>query len=85
MAPARFVLRYRGAGSTPEADVARVAELASATVVDVSPKMLLVDSDPDALQALVDSLPDWVMAPEQGLPLPDTRRTVKRPPSPGDP
>jgi hypothetical protein len=80
MTPARFVLRYRGRGATPAADVARVAELPSAVVVDATPKMLLVESDADALQALVDSLPDWVMAPEQHLPLPDTRRRAEEPP-----
>lgn len=84
MAPARFVLRYRGPGATPDADVARVAGLPSAVVVDATPKMLLVESDPDALQDLVDSLPDWVMAPEQSFPLPDTRKRAVRPPPPPD-
>jgi len=79
----RFVLRYRGEGSSPEADVARVSELASAVVVDKTPRMLLVESDPDELQALVDALPDWVMAPERGYPLPDTRKRADRPPEPG--
>lgn len=82
MVAARFVLRYRGSGAPPDADVARVAELPSAVVVDATPKMLLVESDPDALRELVDSLPDWVMAPEQGFPLPDTRKRAVRPPDP---
>ena len=82
MAGSRFVLRYRGEGAVPDADVARVTELPEAVVVDASPKMLLVESDPDALQALVDSLPDWVMAPEQGFPIPDTRKRAVRPPEP---
>jgi hypothetical protein len=80
----RFVLRYRGQGALPDADVARVAGL-PATVLDTSPRMLLVEADPEALRALVDSLPDWVMAPEQGFPLPDTRKRALRPPEPDSP
>jgi hypothetical protein len=49
-------------------------------VVDATPRMLLVEAEPDALQALVDELPDWVMAPEQGFPIPDTRKRAVRPP-----
>ena len=82
MARSRFVLRYRGQGAAPDADVAKVAELPSAAVVDASPRMLLVESDPDALQELVDALPGWVMAPEQHFPIPDTRKKVVRPPRP---
>ncbi len=82
MAGPRFVLRYRGQGAVPDADVARVAELPEAVVVDASPRMLLVESDPDALRALVDSLPGWDMAPERGFPLPDTRKRAGHPPEP---
>lgn len=80
MAGSRFVLRYRGEGGPPEDDVAKVQALPAAVVVDASPRMLLVESDPDALRALVESLPDWVMAPEQGFPIPDTRKRAERPP-----
>ena len=78
------MLRYRGEGASPQADVARLAGLPEAVVVDATPRMLLVEADdePAALQALVDSLPDWVMAPEQGFPIPDTRRRAVRPPEP---
>ena len=82
MARSRFVLRYRGEGPLPPADVAQVAGLAGAAVVDSSPRMLLVECDPEPLEALVDALADWVMAPEQHVPLPDTRRRPKRPPQP---
>lgn len=75
----RFVLRYRGEGGPPDADVARVAALPDAVVVNASPRMLLVESDPEALETLVASLPGWVMAPEQGFPLPDTRKRAERP------
>ena len=76
----RFVLRYRGEGASPRSDVDRVAGLPATVVVDATPRMLLVEAEPDALQALVDELPDWVMAPEQGFPIPDTRKRAVRPP-----
>ncbi len=82
MARSRFVLRYRGDGPMPPAEVAQVSALADAVVVDSSPRMLLVDCDPEPLEALVDALPNWVMAPEQHFPVPDTRRRPKGPPQP---
>ena len=42
--------------------------------------MLLVESDPETIRGLVDTLPNWVMAPEQTLTLPDPRPKVERPP-----
>jgi hypothetical protein len=76
----RFILRYRGDGSVPEADVALVQGLDDTVVVGESPRMLLVESEPEALRALVDSLPDWLMAPEQEYEVPDTRKRVEGPP-----
>jgi len=75
-----FVLRYRGEGAKPAADVARVRALAHGILDDSSPRMLLVESDHEPLRALVDSMPDWVMAPEQTYTVPDTRKKVQRPP-----
>jgi hypothetical protein len=77
----RFILRYRGDGDIPESDAAQVRELADADVVGESSKMLLVESEPEALRALVDTLPDWIMAPEQQYGVPDTRKQVTGPPS----
>lgn len=80
MARTRFILRYRGEGATPDNDVARVAALPGTVVVDSSSRMLLVETDPRPLRELVDSLPGWVMAPEQTYAVPDTRKHVERPP-----
>jgi hypothetical protein len=78
---ARFVLRYRGAGVKPEADVERVRALAGAVIVDdSSARMVVVESPPAPLRDLVGTLPDWVMAPEQTYVVPDTRPRVERPP-----
>jgi hypothetical protein len=76
----RFILRYRGEGDIPDADAARVHGLDDSVVVGESTRMLLVESEPEPLRALVDSLPDWMMAPEQQYGVPDTRKRVERPP-----
>ena len=70
----RFILRYRGTGAKPAADVERIQALANMTILDASSaRMLLVEAPQAELQALVDSMPAWVMAPEQMIPLPDPR------------
>jgi hypothetical protein len=75
------VLRFRGDGAKPADDVERIRGLPEATVLDESsPRMILVESHEQPLRELVDSLPDWVLAPEQAIPVPDTRERVKRPP-----
>lgn len=79
MARTRFVLRYRGEGPTPDADVERVRCLAGAVVVESSSRMLLVEADEQPLRRLVATLGRWVMAPEQTFPLPDTGRFPDRP------
>ena len=75
----RFVLRARGAGPTADEVVERVRALPNATVVDrASPRMLLVDVAEPELQTLVESLPGWIMVPEQTIPLPDPRPKPRR-------
>ena len=76
----RFVLRYRGDGATPKADVARVRALHDAVVVDESSRMLLVETEPELLRGLLDTMPNWIMAPEQQYGVPDTRKRIERPP-----
>jgi hypothetical protein len=78
----RFVLRYRGEGPKPDADVARVRALPGAAVVDSSDRMLVVEvaTHPEPLRDLVAALPDWVMGPDQQYDVPDTRKKVERPP-----
>ncbi len=80
MAAVRFVLRYRGPGPAPAGDVAQLRGLQDALVVDASPRMFLVESEPDALRSLVEELPDWIMAPEQSYPVPDVRARIEQPP-----
>ena len=76
----RFILRYRGPGPAPAGDVAQVRGLEDAVVVDASSRMLLVESEPETLRSVVDDLPDWIMAPDQGYGVPDARARIERPP-----
>ncbi len=75
MALRRYVLRYRLAGAKPEADVERVRRLEGVRLIDESsPKMLLVECDDEPGAALAEALPDWVVAPEQTMSLPEPPR-----------
>ena len=80
MARSRFVLRYRGDGPKPEADVARLQELTDAVIVDSTARMLQVEATPEPLRDLVERLPDWVMGPDMAYDVPDTRKKVLRAP-----
>jgi len=81
MAKRRFVVRFRGDSAKPAEDLERIRSLPEATVLhESSPGMLLVESDEQPLRELVESLPGWIVAPEQDIPLPDTRQRIKRPP-----
>jgi len=81
MGKRRFVVRFTGEAAKPAEDIERIRSLPEVTVLDeASPRMLLVESDEQPLREVIDSLPDWVLAPEQEIPLPDTRQRIKRPP-----
>lgn len=74
----RYVLRYRGQGAKPSADVEHVRHLAGITVLDESSsKMVLVECDEESTTALAEALPDWVVAPEQTFDVPDTRKRAR--------
>ncbi|MGI9022996.1 MAG: hypothetical protein ACR2HV_07160 [Acidimicrobiales bacterium] len=81
MATARFVLRYGGEGAKPGADVARLRQVVDTVIDDSSPRMLLVASEEEPLRAVMESLPEWVMAPEQAFIVPDTQKKVEGPPA----
>jgi hypothetical protein len=76
----RLVLRYQGEGAPSATDVERVRDLPDSVIVDSSPRMLLVECEPERLGALVEELPGWVMTPEQTYEVPDVRQRVVGPP-----
>ncbi len=73
----RYILRYRGEGTRAEKDVELIRSLPETTVIDDSPRMLLVEAPEDVLRKALQSLPDWVMVEEEFIPLPDPRPKVR--------
>jgi hypothetical protein len=75
----KYVLRYEGELPRPPADIERIQTCPELKILDdSSPRMLLVEATGKLLEALIDSLPNWVMAQERSFPLPDTRRRVRK-------
>jgi hypothetical protein len=74
----RFILRYKGSGPKPDEDVARISSLPNTTVLDDSPRMLLVGAPEPELRELIGSMPDWVMSPEQTIKIPEPRPKILR-------
>ena len=75
----KYILRFRGQGGKPAADVEMIRALPHATVLDDEPaRMLLVEADAQELQTAMQSLPDWVMSEERMLAIPDPRPRVRR-------
>lgn len=65
----------------PAEDMLRIRSVPSVTILDrASDRMMLVDAPEAELRAAVEQMPGWVLVPEQTVPLPDTRKKVRRPP-----
>ncbi len=74
----RFILRYRGAGPMPAADLARIRGLPHGTVLDETSRMVLVELPDDDAAEVGRTLASWTLAPEREIPLPDPRPRVRR-------
>jgi hypothetical protein len=77
---ARYILRYRGAGSHSESDLARTLARRRAKVIDRTSRMLLVEGAPKALHEAFDDDPDWLITPERSIDRPDPKPRVRRKP-----
>lgn len=75
MARRRYVLRFKGQGATPVADVEQVRSMSGVTVLEESSRMLLVEGDDEAVPAL-ESLSGWTVAPERTYTVPDARKRL---------
>ena len=74
----RYILRFKGQGAMPEADLTRIRSASDVTVLDhASSRMLLVEASAQAVGRLAESLTDWTHSPERTIPLPDTRQTLR--------
>jgi hypothetical protein len=79
-ARSRFILRYTGRGRAPSEHVAHIRNVPGANVVGETDNMLLVDGPRDRLEQAARSLKGWVLSDEKSIPVPDTRKRVKRAP-----
>jgi len=73
----KYILRFRGKGMKPDEDVELIRSLPETTVLDDSARMLLVEAPEDELRTAMQSLPEWVMAEEKFIPIPDPRPRVR--------
>jgi hypothetical protein len=76
----RFILRYKGSGRKPEEDVRRIRSVPNTTVLDDTPRMLLVSGPESNLRSLVQSMSDWIMSPERTVNIPKPHPTPARDP-----
>ena len=65
--PRHYVLRYRGRGPAPAADVARIA--GAVQVLDQVARMLLVEGSASQMASLAAGLPCWMVREEQAFPV----------------
>jgi len=77
----RFTLRYTGSGSAPTSFVEQVRGHEGVSILDESPRMLLVEGPEAELQRLLETASGWLLVPERSISLPDLRPRVKRPPA----
>jgi hypothetical protein len=76
----RFILRRKRAAAVEASELGPVLDAtAGVKVLDVSPRMVLVDAHLPTLQEVMRQHPDWEIARETQLDLPDTRLKNKRP------
>lgn len=73
----RFILRYTGSGAMPPADLEKIHQAADVTVVDETPRMVLVEAPSESAAHLADLSPEWSCSRERMLPLPSTRKRTR--------
>ena len=76
----RYIVRYVGEGLRPSADLQRILTAPGLTVLDDTPRMMLVEAGARSLKSLIGSMPGWTCAPERAIPLPDPRPRPRRRP-----
>lgn len=78
MANGRFILRFRGTGPIPAKDIERIRALPDVNVIDTTSRMLLVEASEDDVASLIQSMPEWVLSPEQTVNRPDPRPKIMK-------
>ena len=76
MEKSRFIFRFRGTGPIPSEDLERIHALPEVDIVDSTSRMLLVQATEEDIKSLAQTMPEWVLSPEQTVSLPDPRPKV---------
>jgi hypothetical protein len=76
----RFILR-RKPSATPSGVVLpdELGSLKGVTIIESSPRMVLVDAPAKVLERAMQEFSDWMVIPETFTPVPDTRPKLKHP------
>ena len=72
----RFILRHLGQGPAPESVLKSLRACPDTTIVDETPRMVLVESTAEVLNSLLGNPAEWLVVPEQQVALPDTRQKL---------
>lgn len=75
----RYILRYQGSENKPLAAVETIRAIPDLSVIDESPRMLLVEAPLKILQEVLPSLPDWCLTRERMFEIPDPRPKISAP------
>jgi hypothetical protein len=74
----RYIARFRGVGASPAETVLRIKQIDGATIVDESPRMMLIEApDESALRAVLDPA-SWLLTEEAFFELPSPQQKVIR-------
>lgn len=75
----RYVLHYTGVGTPPDADLQQIRTMPGLAIVEDSlPSLCLIEATDAAVRRLRE-MPSWNVDPEKFLPLPDTRKKIRKP------
>ncbi|MBL7726812.1 MAG: hypothetical protein JNM68_03955 [Dinghuibacter sp.] len=75
-----YILKYKGPEQGAEKDLQLLRSAAGITILDDSlyPKMLLVSAGNEIINQLKAKLFNWLIVPETGIPLPSTKKQLKK-------
>jgi hypothetical protein len=73
----RYVLTYSGGANLPSEHLEQIRKRGQ--ILDQSLGTLLVDAPDNRMASLAHELPGWKIEREQSVPVPDTRKKIKKP------
>jgi hypothetical protein len=80
MIQSNYILKYKGPGQGADDDLKLIRSSNGLKILDDSafPKMLLVSAHSEIMNQLKTNLLNWLVVPENAIPLPSTKKQLKR-------